>query len=75
MSVRNSRPAPFAARRTSVEARHLCTGRRLVDEYKPFRIKLGLTLEPFFSRRIHRTASLLCGMCGLFFKRVAILRA
>jgi hypothetical protein len=46
MPVGKGGPASFTARGTPIKPRHLCAGVRLVHEYKPFRIKVKLPIEP-----------------------------
>lgn len=66
MPMRDSGTASLTAWRTALKPCHLGARGCLVDEDKMLRIKLGLALEPFFSRCIHRAASLLGSVSGLF---------
>jgi hypothetical protein len=41
---------------------------RFVNEHDPLRVEVELTFEPGFARRVHRAATLLCGMRRLFLR-------
>ena len=66
MSMRDGRPAAFAAPRPATQSGHLGRGPRLVDEDQLLGIKLELIIEPGLTRVPDVLALLLGRMSGFF---------
>jgi hypothetical protein len=71
MAVWDGGTAPLTTLGAAPQARHLGGSTGFVNEDELAGIKLGLSLEPGFARRLHVTALLLAGMRRLFLKVMA----
>lgn len=66
MTMGDGGAAALAARCPAVQPRHLGGGAGLIDEDKPLRVKVKLTIEPGLPRRLHIAALLFVCMRCLF---------